>query len=175
MSAENGDCPRAGNDSSAEALGTRARGGAQTAVVARHFELGGDETQAAVLYQLAGDRARALYANVEALRHYRAALALGSPNPAELHAAIGDLETLAGDYTEALASYETAAAHADAAVRPDVEHRIGALQLRRGEWELADAALAAAIAGRSRGDEAREVAPECRGLSHRQEQREQPR
>lgn len=131
----------------AEALASRARGGAQTAVVARHFELGGDEAQAALLYQLAGDRARALYANVEALGHYRSALALGSPNVVELHAAIGDLETLAGDYAEALASYETAAAHAEGELRPDVEHRIGALHLRRGEWELADAALASAIAG----------------------------
>jgi DNA-binding SARP family transcriptional activator/tetratricopeptide (TPR) repeat protein len=142
----------------AEALGSRARGGAQTAVVARHYELGGDEPQAAALYQLAGDRARALYANVEALGHYRAALALGSPNLAQLHAGIGDLETLAGDYAEALASYETAAAHADDVARPDVEHRIGALHLRRGEWELADAALASAIAELRQEDAARALA-----------------
>ena len=62
------------------------------------------------------------YANAEALGHYRAALALGHPEQAELHEAIA-----------ALASPELA---------PEVEHRIGSLHLRRGAWELAEAALA---------------------------------
>ena len=47
----------------------------------------------------------------------------------------------------ALASYETAAALARAGARPAIEHRLGLLHLRRGEWELADGALAAALDG----------------------------
>jgi DNA-binding SARP family transcriptional activator len=142
----------------ADALATGARGGDQTAVVARHFELGGDELAAAELYQLAGDRARGLYANVEALGHYRSALALGSPQVADLHAAIGDLETLGGHYPSALASYEAAAAHADPDALPAIEHRIGLLYLRRGAWELADAALASAVDGLAEPEAARALA-----------------
>ena len=116
-------------------------------LVAYHLALAGDEADAAQLYRVAGDRARGLYANAEALGHYRAALALGHPEQAELHEAIGDLETLAGDYGAALASYEAAAALASPELAPEVEHRIGGLHLRRGAWELAEAALAAALGG----------------------------
>ena len=82
----------------AAALGARGQRELHAAVIAHHLALGGDEAAAAELYRVAGDRARALYANAEALGHYRAALALGYPDPAVLHEAVGDLETLAGDY-----------------------------------------------------------------------------
>ncbi len=142
----------------ASALGARAAGGAQTAVVARHLELGGDDRAAAEQYRLAGDAARALYANAEALGHYRSALALGAAEPDALHEAIGDLETLAGDYGAALASYEAAAAHAHPDRLAEIEHRIGALHLRRGAWDLADAALASAIRALPEDDAARALA-----------------
>ena len=108
---------------------------------------GGREAEAAQLYRIAGDRARSLYANAEALGHYRAALALGHPAQAELHQAIGDLETLAGDYGAALAGYEAAAALADPGLAARVEHRIGSLHLRRGAWELAEAPTARGAGG----------------------------
>lgn len=116
------------------------------ATVARHLELGGDEASAARRYRAAGDRARSLYANAEARTHYESALALGDPDVAGVNAALGDLDTLTGDYPAALARYEAAAAHADADERAPIEHRIARLHLRRGELELADARLVTAIA-----------------------------
>ena len=131
----------------AAALGGRGRRELHATVIAHHLELAGDEAAAAELYRVAGDRARSLYANSEALGHYRVALALGFPEQAVLHKAIGDLETLAGDYGAALSSYQTAAALAPSELGPEIEHRIGALHLRRGDWELAEASLAAALEG----------------------------
>lgn len=131
----------------AAALGARGRREVRAATIAHHLALAGDDAEAADLYRVAGDRARTLYANTEALNHYRNALALGHPDSAALHLGIGDLETLAGDYRAALASYETAAAVAAPDLAPGIEHRIGVLHLRRGEWELADASLVIALEG----------------------------
>ena len=96
----------------ARARGGRAAGAAGIAEVARHLRLAGRDAEAAAAYRRAAEHARALFANAEALEHLRAALAVGDPEPASLHAAIGDLQTLQGEYGAALASYETAAAHA---------------------------------------------------------------
>ena len=71
----------------------------------------------------------------------------GSTDATALHEAIGDLETLAGNYGAAFASYETAAALAAPDALPAIERRIGLLHLRRGEWELAEASLRAASEG----------------------------
>jgi tetratricopeptide (TPR) repeat protein len=117
------------------------------AMSAYHLAAAGDDAAAAERYRVAGDHARRLFANTEALAHYRASLALGLTEAAALHEAIGDLETLAGNYGAASASYETAAALAESALRPEIERRIGLLHLRRGEWELAEAVLAAASDG----------------------------
>ena len=57
------------------------------------------------------DKSAHVIANAEAIEHGHAARALGYPHRAELHAAIGELQTLEGDYAGALASYETAAAN----------------------------------------------------------------
>lgn len=130
----------------AELDGPRTRD-SQAAVAAYHLAAAGDDAAAAERYRAAGDHARRLFANTEALAHYRASLALGPVDAAGLHASIGDLETLAGDYGAAFASYETAAALADGERLPEIEHRIGLLHLRRGEWELAEASLAAASDG----------------------------
>lgn len=150
----------------AAALGARGRRETYAAMVAHHLALAGDEAEAASLYRLAGDRARSLYANAEALSHYRAALARGHPDRAVLYASIGDLETLAGEYGAALASYRTAAALAPPGVAPGIEHRIGVLHLRRGEWELADASLAAALDG-SEGEAAARATADRSLVAHR--------
>jgi tetratricopeptide (TPR) repeat protein len=120
---------------------------ARAATVAAHLAAAGDDAEAAGRYRAAGDAARKLYANAEALAHYRAALALGDPDPSALHATIGDLETLAGDYGAAFASYETAVALAPPGRRGRVEWRIGLLHMRRGQWERAEASLEAAAEG----------------------------
>src|SRR5215207_1887240 len=77
--------------------------------IARHHRLAGQDEEAARYYRLAGDYARSLHANSDALTHYEEALALGHPDASELHEAIGDLRTRAGEYGAALASYEAAA------------------------------------------------------------------
>jgi len=116
------------------------------AAVARHLRLAGRETEAADAYVRAADEASAVFANAEALEHLQAALALGYGDPAALHARVGDLHTLHGDYADALASYETAAADCGPAELAEVEQRIGQVHHRRGEWGLAATHLAAALA-----------------------------
>jgi DNA-binding SARP family transcriptional activator/tetratricopeptide (TPR) repeat protein len=124
----------------ADALDPRSPG-----AIALHLRLAGRDEEAAAAYRRAGEQARDLYANSEALAAFREALALGDGNPASLHEAIGDLETLAGEYGRALGSYETAAALAGPERLGAVEHRIGLLHERRGEWELAERSFADAL------------------------------
>ena len=72
--------------------------------ITRHLQLAGREADAARYEKLAGEHARTLYANEQALTHFRSALALGHPDAAEIHEAIGDLQMLSGAYRAALAS-----------------------------------------------------------------------
>jgi predicted ATPase len=135
----------------AEALAGRAHGQSLAASIARHFQLAGQETEAATAFKAGGDQARSLYANHEALAHYRSALALGHPDAVGLHEAIGDLETLAGAYDDALASYEAAAASASAEALANLEHKLGGVHDRRGDWQAAASHFEAALAA-SRDD-----------------------
>jgi predicted ATPase/DNA-binding SARP family transcriptional activator len=124
----------------AVALAGQARGreaGPLAGQIARHHRLAGQDQEAAEYYRLAGDHARSLHANSDALAHYEEALALGDPDAATLHEAIGDLRTRAGEYGAALASYEAAASSADPESLPTVEHKIGNVHARRGERDLA--------------------------------------
>ncbi len=116
------------------------------ALIARHLERAGREDEAAPAYATAGDRARALSAGAEAISHYRSALALGHPDPAHLHEAIGDVHTLRGDYAAALHAYDAAAAHADPARLARIEHKLATVHERRGEWEPAERHLQEALA-----------------------------
>ena len=139
----------------AEALAGRAHGQSLAASIARHFQLAGQETEAATAFRAAGDQARSLYANHEALAHYRSALALGHPDAAGLHEAIGDLETLAGAYDDALASYEAAAASCPPEALASLEHKLGGVHDRRGDWPAAASHFEAALAASQ--DDAREA------------------
>ncbi|MPZ15914.1 MAG: AAA family ATPase [Chloroflexi bacterium] len=125
----------------------RTETGSRSGLIAHHLRLAGDERAAAHIFKQAGDFARSLYANAEASAHFQTALALGHPEAAALHEAIGDLRTLAGDYSEAIASYETAAAVSDARRLPILEHKLGSVCLRRGDWDLADRHFEAALGG----------------------------
>ena len=107
----------------------------QAGEIARHYHLGGEEAKAADYYKVAGDGARAVYANAEALHHYRSALALGWPDTALLHEAIGDLETLQGNYGVALDSYSAASATEE---RVQIELKVARVRHRRGEWDRAE-------------------------------------
>ena len=105
--------------------------------IARHHRLAGQDIEAARYYLLAGDYARSLHANSEALSHYEEALALGHPDAATLHGAIGDLRTRTGEYGAALASYEAAASSAGSEDLAEIEHKIGNVHARLGERDLA--------------------------------------
>jgi tetratricopeptide (TPR) repeat protein len=112
------------------------------ALAAHHLERAGRDAEAGPLYRVAGDHARSVFANAEALAHYRSALAMSDEGAAAIHEVIGDLLTLQGSYREALASYETAAALGSSS---DVERRIGGVHHRLGDWDAADAHYAEAL------------------------------
>jgi predicted ATPase/DNA-binding SARP family transcriptional activator len=124
----------------AAALSGQTRGRESEALagqIARHHRLAGQDVEAARSFRLAGDYARSLHANTEALSHYEEALALGHPDTATLHEAIGDLRTRTGEYGAALASYEAAASSAGPEELAAIEHKIGNVHARRGERDLA--------------------------------------
>lgn len=127
--------------------GARARhSDAVAGLIADHYQLGGQEATAAEFYRRAGQYARALYANREALGHFRTALALGHPDAPTLQETTGDLHTLLGEYQAALQAYEAAAAAAVAAVDLGrLEHKLGQVYERRGNWELAESHYGAAL------------------------------
>jgi DNA-binding SARP family transcriptional activator len=118
-------------------LASRRDSAVQASQVARHYLLAGNDAEAAHYYRVAGNEARDLYANADALEHLRTALALGHPDVVALHCDIGDLETLLGEYPAALASYEKAAALCTSEELPRIEHRLGNVYARRGEWRSA--------------------------------------
>jgi tetratricopeptide (TPR) repeat protein len=128
--------------------------GAPAAVAARHLQLAGRDAEAAAAFRVAGERAGAVFANAEALGHLRAALALGHPDRTGLYAAIGDLQTVMGDYAGALTSLEAAAAVAEPAGIWAVEQRLGQVRSRRGDYALAEAHLRAALAAAPGADAA---------------------
>ena len=119
--------------------------GEGAALVAQHLRLSGDHAGAAKRYRLAAEHAATLHANADALEHLGRALALGYPDAAAVHERVGDLRTLVGDYTGALASYEIAAAQCEPEGLAPVEHKLGDVHHRRGEWERAEARFLAAL------------------------------
>ena len=137
----------------ADALARALPGPEGAAPVAQHLRLAGDQAGAAQLYRNAGEHAASLLAHADALAHLDAALALGYPDAAALHERIGELRTLVGDYAGALASYESAAAHADASAVARIEHKLGGVHQRRGEWDRAEARFAVALEAADPGDE----------------------
>ena len=108
--------------------------------IAAHLKQGGLAQEAAEYYRLAGEHARLLHANAEALASYQSALALGHPDPAGLDEAIGDLYTLLGDYPAAQKSYDSAGAHYQLRMSDlaRVEHRLGDICARIGDWDMAE-------------------------------------
>lgn len=116
----------------------RADRGEPAARIAEHARLAGRHAEAAAWEMTAGDRARRLFAYLDAVTHYERALALGHEDPAEVHRRIARLLVLDGDHGGALQRYELAAATArDDASRGVIDHEIGGLHLRRGHWDLA--------------------------------------
>jgi DNA-binding SARP family transcriptional activator/Tfp pilus assembly protein PilF len=115
------------------------RSGGAPATAAQHLRQAGDDAGAAEQHRIAAEHAASVLAFGDALDHLDAALALGAP----VHERMGDLRTLVGDYAGALASYEAAAASSDDVAR--VEHKLGGVHQRRGEWERAQARYTVAL------------------------------
>ncbi|MGE5262443.1 MAG: ATP-binding protein [Acidobacteriota bacterium] len=134
----------------AESLVTQARvshlGDALASQIAQHYAQAGLEAPAAEFFQRAGEHARTLYANAQALADFQSALEFHHPDTGGLYEAIGDLHTLMGDYGAALTAYETAARLYAPKMLASLEHKRGSLYHRRGEWELADAHFSSALA-----------------------------
>jgi DNA-binding SARP family transcriptional activator len=119
------------------------------AQIATHFRQGGRAREAAEYYHLAGEYARSVHANAEALADFQAALSLGHSDTPGLDEAIAELHVLQGDYRAALSSYESASAHyqgKDPALAR-IEHKLGDLSSRMGEWESAERHFQAAADG----------------------------
>lgn len=121
--------------------------GTPAGAAARHLELAGRDDEAAAAHWRAATQATAVYAHAEALDHLLHAAALGHPDRTAVLTATADVRTALGDYPGALQTLEDAAATADRGELPGVEHRLGRLQHRRGEWNLAEAHLLEALAG----------------------------
>ena len=102
---------------------------------------------AAEYFQHAGDYARQLFANQEALAHYQSALALDPSQPAALYEASGDLQALSGNYPAAIRNYETAAALLNQTDLPPIEQKLGNIHALLGAWELAECHYQAALEG----------------------------
>ena len=119
----------------AEALESRA---GDPALIAHHYRGAGQAARAAEAHFAAGQRARSLFAYAEALDHFASALALDHPDSAELHETVGDVHTLRGEYRAALAAYETAAATGPVDRLGRIEHKLGRVHSRRGQWDLAE-------------------------------------
>ena len=128
----------------AAALSSRL-GGADAAAVAQHLHLAGDHAGAAEQHRLAAEHAASLHAHADALDHLEAALGLGAPDAGALHERIGDLRTLVGDYGGALTSYTTAAAECEPSALAAIEHKLGDVHLRRGNWERAETHFLSAL------------------------------
>ena len=120
---------------------------ARLALIAAHERDGGRAAEAAEAFRLAGARAAAIFANREAIEHDETALSLGHPDVVGLRTDIGRLRTRVGDYAGAITSLEAAAAAADDATLPEIEHAIARAQLRRGDLVAAARHLDAALAG----------------------------
>lgn len=134
------------------------------AVIALHERLGGRRDRAARMHALAGNQARKVYANRDALEHFQQALALNHPDVAQLHEAIGDLQTLDGEYEAALASYRLAESGiCDNAAAAAVGHKVAGVHLRAGAPGAALTRLDAALdAARQPGEERSTVGLQAR-------------
>ncbi|MGA8255950.1 MAG: AAA family ATPase [Nocardioides sp.] len=126
-------------------VGSR-RGVDRAALVAQHLRLAGELDGAAEQYVIAAEHAASLFAHADAVEHLEAALALGHPDVSALHERTGDLRTTMGDYAGALAGYQTAAAYcATSEDRAPIEHKLGNVHQRRGEWDMAEMHLRSAL------------------------------
>ena len=132
-----------------EAIAAAGHAGVDTSawagLAANHFLQGGQSGRAAELFYQAGDQARRVHANSDALAAYQAALAAGHADSSGLHEVCGDLYVLLGFYREAVTSYQAAAAFSTSDCLSGLMHKLGEVYHRRGEWEAAEGHYRAAL------------------------------
>ncbi len=119
-------------------LGNQAKASPYSGEIAHHLEMSGSESEAAPYYFDAGVYARHLFANHEAIHHFQMALALHYQDAAQVYQQLGDVYLLVGDLGMAIQSYETALAHGTDALTGPLEHAIGRVHHRMGDWDLAE-------------------------------------
>ncbi|MGH7345881.1 MAG: adenylate/guanylate cyclase domain-containing protein [Candidatus Rokuibacteriota bacterium] len=122
-----------------------------------HWSLSADKPRGARYLLAAGDWARAVYANADAIRHYERALHTLAQCPAcdlETWAArerLADLLGLTGRRAEALAHYESVKqateSSGDRAAGARLQRKIGGLHWEAGDRERAAACFASGLAG----------------------------
>jgi len=122
------------------------------ATAAHHYQRAGDRSAAAKAFMAAGDDANRVFANQAAMSCYRAALDLGHPQTDRLRESIADLATVAGLYAEARHNYELVAATGTGADLARIEEKLGLLQLRLGNPDVAVSHFQSALA--EAGDDA---------------------
>jgi DNA-binding SARP family transcriptional activator/predicted ATPase len=113
--------------------------------IAHHFHKGGNDSEAAKYYYDAGIHARHLFANREAIHHFSMALALSFPDAAQVYQQLGDVYVLISDYAQAIQNYESALAHCLPELTSSLEHAIGCVYHRLGEWAIAERQFQRAI------------------------------
>ena len=137
--------------------------------LARHWSLGGDRQKGARYLVAAGDWARGMYANEDAIHHYERALAtLGESHASEpemsgVRERLGDLLVPLGRRAAALDHYEAILASAATTGDPVTQARIQR-KLAAMEWDAGD--RPAAIARLRTGLELMEGQPEHIELAH---------
>jgi class 3 adenylate cyclase/tetratricopeptide (TPR) repeat protein len=132
-------------------------------ILAEHLRLSGDDARAATFLHRAGNKARRLYANTDALHFFTQALdaatGVGLPpqQVAEIHRDRGEVNQLRGDYRGAMGDFEHALDAArqanDRGLQAVLENRIGLIHHRDLRLEEAEAHFVrAATLAREAGD-----------------------
>jgi DNA-binding SARP family transcriptional activator len=106
------------------------------AIAAQHE--GAGDPEAAEWYRSAAELSRTVYAHSEARALYEKAIALGHPDVAGIHLALGEIAMIAGDYGEAIAELNTSAARAEGPTLAIAENRLGEAQRLLGRFEVAE-------------------------------------
>jgi adenylate cyclase len=139
-----------------QAVGPRPDRLSDLEALGHHWSLGADKLHGARYLVAAGDWARAVYANDDAIRHYERALRTlaechgGDADARAARERLADLLGLTGRRAEALGHYETVRTEVegagDSAAAARVQRKIGGLHWETGDRERAGACFSAGLA-----------------------------
>jgi class 3 adenylate cyclase/tetratricopeptide (TPR) repeat protein len=118
-------------------------------VLAYHYGRGDDDPKALTWLSRAGDRARSLYANAEAIAYYRTALERAAPGEGPVDAGtllerIGDVQLAVGSYDDAIATFEQARGRIVSPTRPTdarLHRKVAQARRAQGQYDEAFAAF----------------------------------